>query len=108
MERNPRVTSQGVDLGDKQLASTVSVNEIIDRARFGRTHWLIIALTGLLLIVDGYDVFVYGAILPALMEDWSSPLRTGSMPSAFAFSSGPSIQRSAPRERSFQSSPAPS
>ena len=82
MERNPRVTSQGVDLGDKQLASTVSVNEIIDRARFGRAHWLIIALTGLLLIVDGYDVFVYGAILPALMEDWSlTPTQAGTLAS---------------------------
>lgn len=68
--------------GDEKLTGTVSVNAIIDEARFGKTHWLIVLLTGLLLIVDGYDVFVYGAILPALMDDWGlTPTQAGTLAS---------------------------
>ena len=48
------------------MAGTV-VNDIVDEATFGRFHWTIVVLCGLLLIVDGYDVFIYGAILPQLL-----------------------------------------
>lgn len=64
------------------MAGTVSVNAVIDEAQFGKTHWLIVMLTGTLLIVDGYDVFVYGAILPALMDDWGlTPTQAGTLAS---------------------------
>jgi AAHS family benzoate transporter-like MFS transporter len=47
------------------------INDVIDDARFRRFHMTIVALCGLLLIVDGYDVFIYGAVLPQLMEQWN-------------------------------------
>ncbi len=63
------------------MAGTV-VNDIVDEATFGRFHWTIVVLCGLLLIVDGYDVFIYGAILPQLMEQWDlTPPQAGSLAS---------------------------
>lgn len=63
------------------MAGTV-VNDIVDEASFGRFHWTIVVLCGLLLIVDGYDVFIYGAILPQLMEQWDlTPPQAGSLAS---------------------------
>ena len=35
---------------------TLDVNAAIDRSPFGRFQWMVVALCGILLIVDGYDV----------------------------------------------------
>ncbi|MDO1583263.1 MFS transporter [Rhizobium oryzicola] len=49
---------------------TIDINEAINEGRFGRFQWVIVALCGLLLIVDGYDVFVAGTVLPKLIAEW--------------------------------------
>lgn len=49
---------------------TIDVNEAIDNNPFGRFQWTVVALCALLLIVDGYDVFVAGAVLPTLIAEW--------------------------------------
>ncbi|MFN7011375.1 MAG: MFS transporter [Allorhizobium sp.] len=48
----------------------IDVTEAIDSGRFGRFQWIILGLCGLLLIVDGYDVFVAGTVLPKLIAEW--------------------------------------
>ncbi|MCD2172128.1 MFS transporter [Rhizobium sp. C4] len=48
----------------------IDINEAIDGGPFGRFQWMIVALCGLLLIVDGYDVFVAGTVLPKLIAEW--------------------------------------
>lgn len=48
----------------------VDVNEAIDNAPFGAFQWSVVALCALLLIVDGYDVFVAGTVLPTLIAEW--------------------------------------
>lgn len=48
----------------------VNASQIIDEAKFSKFHLKIIAACALLLIVDGYDVFIYGVVLPSLMQDW--------------------------------------
>lgn len=48
----------------------IEVTEAIDKAPFGRLQWMVAIICGLLLIVDGYDVFVAGTVLPALMKEW--------------------------------------
>lgn len=48
----------------------IDVTEAIDDGRFGRFQWTIVGLCGLLLIVDGYDVFVAGTVLPKLIAEW--------------------------------------
>ncbi|WP_042247421.1 aromatic acid/H+ symport family MFS transporter [Paracoccus sp. PAMC 22219] len=49
---------------------TIDVNEAIDQSPFGQFQWLVVALCGTLLVVDGYDVFVAGTVLPTLIQEW--------------------------------------
>lgn len=48
----------------------IDVNDAIDNNPFGRFQWTVVALCALLLIVDGYDVFVAGTVLPTLIAEW--------------------------------------
>lgn len=48
----------------------IDVSRVVDEARFGNLHLKIVIACALLLIVDGYDVFIYGVVLPKLMEQW--------------------------------------
>ncbi|WP_159983250.1 MULTISPECIES: MFS transporter [unclassified Novosphingobium] len=60
----------------------IDVSRIIDEARLSSVHKKIIVACALLLIVDGYDVFIYGTVLPQLMEQWSlTPPEAGSLAS---------------------------
>ncbi|NKK88994.1 MFS transporter [Rhizobium leguminosarum bv. viciae] len=52
------------------MMRTIDVNEAIDNNPFGRFQWSVVALCALLLIVDGYDVFVAGTVLPTLIAEW--------------------------------------
>ncbi|MDK1491437.1 MFS transporter [Sinorhizobium sp. 7-81] len=52
------------------MMRTIDVNETIDNTPFGAFQWTVVALCGLLLIVDGYDVFVAGTVLPTLIAEW--------------------------------------
>ena len=49
---------------------TIDVSEAIDQGPFGRFQWMVVALCGALLVVDGYDVFVAGTVLPTLIAEW--------------------------------------
>src|SRR5690606_20896353 len=65
---------------------TIDVHEVIDGARFNRFHWLIMGLCALLLIFDGYDLFIYGVVLPVIMEEWGlTPLEAGALGSYALF-----------------------
>lgn len=48
----------------------IDVNEAIDTARFGSFQWTVVVLCALLLIADGYDVFIAGTVLPTLIKEW--------------------------------------
>ncbi|MCD9031235.1 MFS transporter [Luteimonas sp. Y-2-2-4F] len=64
----------------------IDVNEVIDGARFSRFHWLVMVLCAVLLIFDGYDLFIYGVVLPVLMEEWGlSPVEAGALGSYALF-----------------------
>ncbi|MFK0276913.1 MFS transporter [Ensifer sp. NPDC090286] len=52
------------------MMRSIDVNEAIDGSPLGRFQWMVVALTALLLIVDGYDVFVAGTVLPTLIKEW--------------------------------------
>jgi AAHS family benzoate transporter-like MFS transporter len=65
---------------------TVEVNEIIDNARFTPFHWMVMWLCALLLIFDGYDLFIYGVVLPVLMKEWGlTPVQAGALGSYALF-----------------------
>lgn len=64
----------------------IDVNQAIDNARFTRFHWMVMALCALLLIFDGYDLFIYGVVLPAIMQEWGlTPLQAGALGSYALF-----------------------
>ncbi|WP_193072139.1 MFS transporter [Pseudomonas sp. FME51] len=64
----------------------INIHEIIDNARFNQFHWLVMCLCALLLIFDGYDLFIYGVVLPVIMEEWGlTPLEAGALGSYALF-----------------------
>ena len=65
---------------------TLDVNALIDGARFNTFHWRVMFWCALLLIFDGYDLFIYGVVLPVLMKEWGlSPLQAGALGSYALF-----------------------
>ncbi|HYQ50912.1 MAG TPA: aromatic acid/H+ symport family MFS transporter [Pseudomonas sp.] len=65
---------------------TLDVHPIIDNARFTAFHWSVMAWCGLLLIFDGYDLFIYGVVLPVIMQEWGlTPLQAGALGSYALF-----------------------
>jgi AAHS family benzoate transporter-like MFS transporter len=65
---------------------TLEVNPIIDNARFTSFHWMVMCLCALLLVFDGYDLFIYGAVLPVLMKEWGlTPVQAGALGSYALF-----------------------
>ena len=65
---------------------TIEINPVIDNARFTRFHWMVVALCALLLIFDGYDLFIYGVVLPVLMAEWGlTPVQAGALGSYALF-----------------------
>ncbi|MBO3273964.1 MFS transporter [Pseudomonas schmalbachii] len=64
----------------------IDVNQTIDNARFTRFHWMVMLWCALLLIFDGYDLFIYGVVLPVIMKEWGlTPLQAGALGSYALF-----------------------
>ena len=64
----------------------IDVHPVIDNARFSRFHWMVMALCALLLIFDGYDLFIFGVVLPSVMQEWGlTPLEAGALGSYALF-----------------------
>jgi AAHS family benzoate transporter-like MFS transporter len=64
----------------------IDVHQIIDNAPFTRFHWMVMALCALLLIFDGYDLFIYGVVLPVIMKEWGlTPMEAGALGSYALF-----------------------
>ncbi|MCY1412662.1 4-hydroxybenzoate transporter PcaK [compost metagenome] len=64
----------------------IDVNQTIDNARFSGFHWMVMLWCALLLIFDGYDLFIYGVVLPVIMKEWGlSPLQAGALGSYALF-----------------------
>ena len=64
----------------------VDVHDVIDHAKFSGFHWMVMCLCALLLIFDGYDLFIFGVVLPAIMKEWSlTPLQAGALGSYALF-----------------------
>lgn len=65
---------------------TLDVHAIVDNARFGRFHWMVMLWCALLLIFEGYDLFIYGVVLTVIMREWRlTPLQAGALGSYALF-----------------------
>lgn len=64
----------------------VNVHKIVDEAQFGKFHWQVLFWCALIIIFDGYDLVIYGAVLPVLMKEWNlEPLQAGALGSYALF-----------------------
>ena len=62
------------------------VNGIIDNASFTPFHWKVLFWCTLIIIFDGYDLVIYGVVLPILMKQWQlSPQIAGLLGSSALF-----------------------
>ena len=64
----------------------IDVSRLIDDARFNRFHWMVLFWCALIIIFDGYDLVIYGVVLPVLMKEWAlTPLQAGALGSYALF-----------------------
>ncbi|KAF1023890.1 MAG: Gentisate transporter [Paracidovorax wautersii] len=64
----------------------IETAQVIDQAKFTPFHWRVTLLCALLLIFDGYDLFIYGVVLPVLMDVWKlTPVQAGALGSYALF-----------------------
>lgn len=64
----------------------IDVNDVIDNAKFNRFHWKVLFWCTLIIIFDGYDLVIYGVVLPILMEQWNlNPYVAGLLGSSALF-----------------------
>lgn len=63
-----------------------ALTALIDNARFNRFHLRTLLLCALIIIFDGYDLVVYGVVLPVLMQEWDlTPVQAGALGSYALF-----------------------
>ncbi len=68
------------------MTRDIDVSRLIDDARFNRFHWMVLFWCALIIIFDGYDLVIYGVVLPVLMKEWAlSPLQAGALGSYALF-----------------------
>lgn len=61
----------------------IDIQTVLDNARLRPAHWGIVLWCTLVVFVDGYDLFMFGALLPTLIRDWGlSPAVAGGLGSA--------------------------
>ena len=52
----------------------------INEAKFNRFHLTLLILGLVILLFDGFDLVIYGAVVPVLMEEWNmSPIEAGAL-----------------------------
>ncbi|HWO95134.1 MAG TPA: aromatic acid/H+ symport family MFS transporter [Bacillus sp. (in: firmicutes)] len=60
--------------------NVVNASQIIDRSPFSIFHLSLIFWCFLIIVVDGYDVVIYGSVVPSLIEEWGiSPVTAGAI-----------------------------
>jgi MFS transporter, AAHS family, benzoate transport protein len=66
-----------------KFMSLINIGKVIDESKFNRFHASVVFWCAFIMIFDGYDLVVYGSVLPVLMEEWSlSSTQAGSLGSA--------------------------
>src|SRR5271169_1677315 len=56
--------------------STTAIDDVVDATRVNSFHLLIMFWCSMLMLFDGYDLVIYGSVLPQLMVDWKLPAVT--------------------------------
>jgi MFS transporter, AAHS family, benzoate transport protein len=65
---------------------SVNVGKFIDESKFTGFHAWLVFFCGFILTFDGFDLVIYGTIVPVLMKEWSlTPVETGTLASYALF-----------------------
>lgn len=65
---------------------SINVNRIIDEVKFNRFHFVLLFWCAFIIVYDGFDLVVYGSVVPVLMKEWSlTPIQAGSLGSYALF-----------------------
>ena len=60
--------------------SAINLQRVIDDSKFNRFHGLVLFWCAFVIIFDGYDLVIYGSVLPHLMTEWGlTPAEAGSL-----------------------------
>ena len=83
----PAATPQPQRKRQESIVRKVDVHQTIDEAKFNKFHLNVLFWwCALVIIFDGYDLVIYGVVLPVLMKEWDlTPLQAGSLGSAALF-----------------------
>ena len=66
--------------------SKITVSEVIDAAPLNRTHLLILMWGCFIMLFDGYDMVIYGSVVPRLMQEWQlTAIEAGTLGSCALF-----------------------
>lgn len=49
---------------------TTNAEQLVESAKFNKFHWMLLIWGAFLMLFDGYDLVIYGAVVPTLMEEW--------------------------------------
>ena len=64
----------------------IDVNDVIDNATVNKFHWKVLFWCTLIIVFDGYDLVIYGVVLPILMDQWDlNPYVAGLLGSSALF-----------------------
>ena len=58
----------------------VKTGQVIAESKFNKFHFMILFWCTFIIVLDGYDLAVYGAVLPVLIDEWGlSNVQAGAM-----------------------------
>ncbi|WP_087972227.1 MFS transporter [Oceanobacillus rekensis] len=49
---------------------TTNAEKVIEKTKLHKFHWMLLFWGALLMLFDGFDLTIYGAVVPTLMEEW--------------------------------------
>ena len=55
----------------KVNTNKLNINTLVDEAKFTPFHWGVLIWCLMIIIFDGYDLVIYGVVLPILMQEWA-------------------------------------
>jgi len=59
---------------------TLNVGKMIVEGKFNRFHFMVLFLLTFIIVFDGFDLVVFGAVVPVLMKDWGlTPIQAGAL-----------------------------
>ncbi|GAB7386949.1 aromatic acid/H+ symport family MFS transporter [Bacillaceae bacterium] len=65
---------------------SIDVNGLIDNSKFNRFHFLVLFWCAFIIVFDGFDLVVYGSVVPVLIKEWGiSPVQAGALGSYALF-----------------------